>query len=295
MNASPLHRTPLDQGEPAWLPRLQGFLHHWHSRLGRIGLLSAMTFGICVFSALTTFTIVTTFQGLDAYLTPVNLIIPVLTPMLITPPVAGPILTVLDYNRRLGERYRYLAEHDVLTGVLNRHGLFLGGPPPQAGQLVVVADLNEFKQVNDTHGHAAGDEMLKAVAHALRQRFGERARIGRTGGDEFVVITDGDTPQTPEQLAAPMPGGGLIGRVSLGYARLRSGDMADLETAIARADEAMYRAKRNEATARGRPEPRHRPPMVRAEDRGPSPSAEFRAGAPPFPPDDEPARPEAAG
>lgn len=86
------------------------------------------------------------------------------------------------------------AAGDPLTGLLNRRAVY-----QQIEQLltahrdlhvhlaVAVVDLDDFKQLNDSHGHAIGDEALVAVAHALRAGAGENAVVGRLGGEEFLL------------------------------------------------------------------------------------------------------------
>ncbi len=86
-------------------------------------------------------------------------------------------------------------QHDVLTGLLNRAGLqtWLSRALAQArtepsGLLVLVGDLDGFKQINDTRGHAAGDRLLQEVAARLQGSVRARDAVARMGGDEFVVV-----------------------------------------------------------------------------------------------------------
>ena len=93
------------------------------------------------------------------------------------------------------ERLRHIADHDALTGLYNRrrfeqeldrhivHGRRYG----MDGALLVI-DLDRFKQVNDGHGHSAGDRVLAAVASVLRARLRESDILARFGGDEFAVL-----------------------------------------------------------------------------------------------------------
>lgn len=88
---------------------------------------------------------------------------------------------------------------DSLTGLFNRDGLeqrvpqVLNATQPENWTTLYLLDLDNFKEVNDTRGHLLGDELLKEVADILRKIFFEKAYIGRIGGDEFLVITYGDT------------------------------------------------------------------------------------------------------
>jgi len=86
-----------------------------------------------------------------------------------------------------------LANHDMLTGLPNRRALMNQLTRALAGGPVAVAhvDLDKFKEINDTYGHAAGDAALKHTAAAMQEVFGEGALCGRLGGDEFVGLIEG--------------------------------------------------------------------------------------------------------
>src|SRR5690606_30011029 len=102
--------------------------------------------------------------------------------------------------------YARLALHDHLTGLPNRgHFHAVAGTrcaDGETGQLVVLAaiDLDGFKQVNDLHGHEAGDMLLQECARRMRAALGERHMLARLGGDEFSVLFDEGT--TPDQAEA---------------------------------------------------------------------------------------------
>jgi diguanylate cyclase (GGDEF)-like protein/PAS domain S-box-containing protein len=101
------------------------------------------------------------------------------------------------------ERQRYIdqlawqASHDELTGLLNRGALLaslrerIGGSGPALPLGLLYLDINNFKLVNDSLGHEVGDEVLRVVARRLREQVGAEDRIGRIGGNEFLVVLDG--------------------------------------------------------------------------------------------------------
>jgi len=99
-------------------------------------------------------------------------------------------------------RIAYLAQHDILTGLANR-ALFTEKLDEAskrqkrhgAGFTVLMLDLDKFKAVNDTLGHAAGDELLRQVAARLRGSLRETDVLARLGGDEFAIIQEGETDQ----------------------------------------------------------------------------------------------------
>ena len=99
----------------------------------------------------------------------------------------------VEFQRKLEDSR--MAEFDSLTGLANRHrmdnrlnGLLGAFKTANRSCAIMMLDLDRFKQVNDTMGHPAGDELLKQVAKRLRSIIGESGEIGRLGGDEFQVI-----------------------------------------------------------------------------------------------------------
>ena len=153
---------------------------------------------------------------------------------------------------------RRLADRDPLTGLANRRALpeVLRSVQPYGAQLIFF-DLNDFKKINDEHGHQAGDACLARFAHALTQCFRPSDAIVRYGGDEFVVVATGLTETAAYERADSVrarvgsPGGGLLPiKFAVGIGRLEPG--GNPEEALREADEAMYRAKRKRAPARAR-------------------------------------------
>ncbi len=100
------------------------------------------------------------------------------------------VLELVDRSARFAEE----ATYDPLTGVHNKRiiGRLLGRLHPD--DTVVVIDLDLFKEVNDTHGHLAGDEVLRRFGAALRGTLRASDRAGRYGGEEFVVVLSGSDP-----------------------------------------------------------------------------------------------------
>lgn len=149
------------------------------------------------------------------------------------------------------------ASTDPLTGVLNRRGLdarmvALVGLARRSGRplSLVALDVDHFKRINDTHGHGAGDDVLRRLAASLQARVRRSDVVARIGGEEFVVLLpDTDVPgaQTIAQAllqAVAEQEDPVVGRVTIsaGVAGLR-GPEEEPVTFIARADAALYRAK----------------------------------------------------
>ncbi|GAA4363600.1 hypothetical protein GCM10023176_60440 [Micromonospora coerulea] len=168
---------------------------------------------------------------------------------------AGLALFCWDQYRLYVARYELTALHrstlrDPLTGLANRAGL--ADAWTQLAALrpwVVVVDLDGFKPVNDTHGHAAGDQVLTAVASRLRSVHGVAARLG---GDEFAALLLDPNPAAAARhlaaaIAAPvrLPSGMAVSvTASIGLA---PANPAGLAAALADGDAAMYRAKTTRA------------------------------------------------
>ena len=113
--------------------------------------------------------------------------------------VVGAVLVFHDMSRerQYATRLAHLASHDPLTGLLNRREferrlsmVLADGAQPGVNHAVLYLDLDQFKLVNDTCGHAAGDELLRQIAVILRPRLREGDTLSRLGGDEFGVLLE---------------------------------------------------------------------------------------------------------
>ncbi len=110
---------------------------------------------------------------------------------------------------RAAEALRHSALFDPLTGALNRRGLSHGLDEQHApdaatvvgGLAVLALDLDHFKQINDEHGHQAGDRVLRTFSDTVRRYIGQDDLFARTGGEEFVVVSAGLDCDQAWQLA----------------------------------------------------------------------------------------------
>lgn len=168
-------------------------------------------------------------------------------------------LVVLELVARLEHQVevaRLKASTDPLTGIKNRRAFDLLSETCFAAMptlSVVLIDLDHFKRVNDGHGHAAGDAVLKAVAHRLQGALRDSDVLARLAGDEFVVLLSGASAaralSVAERLRQAIAAGpiSIVGAevwvtVSVGVATRKPRDRGVHEL-IARADRAMYRSK----------------------------------------------------
>ncbi|GAB2588265.1 hypothetical protein Aab01nite_48980 [Paractinoplanes abujensis] len=182
------------------------------------------------------------------------------------PAVDGLVVTIRDVTerRRLENDLAHQAFHDALTGLANR-ALFqnrLEHAATFAAErrhevAVLFVDLDDFKEVNDSLGHAAGDQLLTVVGRRITEAVGPMSTVARTGGDEFAVLIDhvggGDEPERIAELivavlAQPIEvidatgATHLVnGAASVGLAT--SGEAAGISELLRRADVAMYGAK----------------------------------------------------
>ncbi len=162
-----------------------------------------------------------------------------------------------EQNRQLEEATRslaHLSSHDALTGLPNRRyfDTFLADAKETGTVSFLHVDLDRFKDVNDTFGHAAGDDVLMLAASRLQALLQEAEFAARIGGDEFVIVTHGAedrvrtlAEQTLAALFDPMALGHGICRIggSIGVAT-RTGTDVPLRQLLAHADTALYEAKR---------------------------------------------------
>jgi diguanylate cyclase (GGDEF)-like protein len=168
----------------------------------------------------------------------------------------GAVASYDDVTARVEQdrRVRHEADHDSLTGLANRRALerTLDASLARAGARarsvgVIMLDLDGFKAINDTHGHAAGDRALREVASRLQRCVRERDLVARLGGDEFVVVlTDlggrsgavqDSVSRIHEALLEPFEAMTLSSAIGVAIFPSDGGTAADL---LAHADRAMY-------------------------------------------------------
>ncbi|MRG58174.1 EAL domain-containing protein [Phyllobacterium sp. SYP-B3895] len=173
--------------------------------------------------------------------------------------VTGSVLVVQDVTnaRNLQRELSHAATHDTLTGLLNRRAFEVATASilasPDRRHALLYIDLDRFKMVNDTLGHAAGDALLKLATASMNSVLPHDAVIGRLGGDEFAAVLPSANPEDTKAIAerlieeirkVRLEWDGKLQEIgaSVGIAFLDDPNLT-LNEAVARADAACYAAK----------------------------------------------------
>ena len=173
----------------------------------------------------------------------------------------GAVMRDISVRKRETEKIRYLAEHDTLTGLANRNKLHerLGATLAEAEAkrcevAFLMMDLDKFKQINDTLGHACGDQLLCGVAERLSALAEGNCLVARLSGDEFAIVVSGaDAVDRAKELAERISVALSKSPFTIGVRQLRVGgsigvatfpkDCATADELLGNADIALYQAK----------------------------------------------------
>ncbi len=169
------------------------------------------------------------------------------------------LLAEIEERKRMEKELHHLATTDPLTGALNRRHFFeLAEQEFDRSQRynrkisIILFDVDHFKEINDTYGHVAGDQLLKTIAERFIQNLRQMDIFGRYGGDEFVILlpeTDIDQArQAAERIhqavtldSVETSRGTIPIQISIGVASLNNSD--DMEKLLIKTDQALYKAK----------------------------------------------------
>lgn len=171
------------------------------------------------------------------------------------------LLLILQRNSIKQKQMKEIASKDGLTQLYNKVGTeqlireWLNSANSKSGGVLMMMDVDYFKQINDTYGHAVGDRVLYKIGHLLKSSFRENDIVGRIGGDEFLIFMKGITSEafairrmeSLQQYLREMPMEELKGHIltcSMGAAFMPK-DGIDFENLYKHADEALYMTKRN--------------------------------------------------
>lgn len=227
---------------PMGLSRLEASALTSVRRWGTPGLILRVSLGAVVASMLLTAALMVLVVGPAAGSFLPGLLVGTLVPAVVAPPIITVIARLVARLDETGQLLVEAAITDPLTGIYNRRGFFDGfdattvDPGPLA---VAMIDVDDFKQLNDRFGHAAGDAILRHMAQWLEAHAEDRGAVARLGGDEFVMVAPAKLIgrlQTYEHLmAATIDYSATIGTAPIEEDGLRS--------ALAEADAELYRHK----------------------------------------------------
>jgi diguanylate cyclase (GGDEF)-like protein len=193
----------------------------------------------------------------EAYTT--GILIAVIVPSIVAPLAVSSLIWLIVRNHRLLVEVDRLANHDDLTGLMNRRAFFgrarerMADATGEHAVALALADLDHFKAINDSFGHDAGDRALRHVAQEIARYAPKDALVARIGGEEFAILFDWtslpDARAMMERVgqavaASPCPVEGdarVAVTVSIGVAI--AGAERDVDALLKRADAAMYAAK----------------------------------------------------
>ena len=167
-------------------------------------------------------------------------------------PLYGIAMLLIHFQDGFLDRMTRIAMTDNLTGLMNRRAFFDAVEAAEDGALLII-DIDHFKDVNDRHGHAVGDAVLKAMTDHLKRNIRATDLLGRVGGEEFGVFLFGADSLEVDTIGARLSRGFILYNeevkspvkvtMSIGAAySLMSGSLAEL---YKNADEALYAAKRS--------------------------------------------------
>ena len=165
-------------------------------------------------------------------------------------------------ERKLTQQLSYQATHDALTGLVNRQEferrlsrVLQSAREDHTEHALMFLDLDHFKQVNDTSGHAAGDELLRRIAVLFKHAIRQRDTLARLGGDEFGLLLERCTMQQAESIAKELlqhintfvlDWSGVPHKVGLSIGMVViNQDTVSLSMVLSAADAACYESKRN--------------------------------------------------
>ncbi|MDP1681107.1 MAG: diguanylate cyclase, partial [Burkholderiales bacterium] len=178
--------------------------------------------------------------------------------------IIGAVMVFHDVTteRQLTQQLSYQATHDALTGLVNRQEferrltrVLQSAKTDHTEHALMFLDLDHFKQVNDTSGHAAGDELLRQIAALLKQAIRQRDSLARLGGDEFGLLLERCSMQLAESIAKDLlhhinafvlDWSGIPHKVGMSIGMVAINQNSDsLSAVLSAADAACYESKRS--------------------------------------------------
>ncbi len=179
--------------------------------------------------------------------------------------VAGPVTWVIESYRHkandalarlqlVKDELEHQANHDTLTGILNRRS-FIAGVADKTDGVLISIDVDHFKRINDTYGHTAGDRALVQITQAISNAVRESDLFARLGGEEFAVFANDASYDNAKDLAERIrlavnavdfsPEEGVHHELSVSIGSAFGSESKDFDAMVAIADQRLYYAKEN--------------------------------------------------
>ncbi|WP_316859108.1 GGDEF domain-containing protein [uncultured Cohaesibacter sp.] len=198
---------------------------------------------------------------LHGYMNHTSVVIATIVPTV----VAGPVTWFVESYRQkandalarlqvLKDELEHQANHDTLTGILNRRS-FIAGVADKTDGVLISIDVDHFKRINDTYGHAAGDMALVQITQAISNAVRESDLFARLGGEEFAVFANDASYENAKDLAERIrlsvnavdfsPEEGVHHELSVSIGSAFGSESKDFDAMVALADQRLYYAKEN--------------------------------------------------
>jgi diguanylate cyclase (GGDEF)-like protein len=186
-----------------------------------------------------------------------SMLVSLIIPLLVAPPAYGYVAWLSWKLQRANRALDQLAHRDVLTGLLNRRAFVEQAEQSLSkwgSHMLVMADIDHFKRINDTMGHAAGDLALQHAAKLLDSMAPDSAIVARVGGEEFAMLLPVTEAQDAAVLAlveamrerleqVPFIAAAGLTEMTASFGLARSVQDERLDSLLCRADQALYAAK----------------------------------------------------
>jgi len=247
----PLSHEP--DAEPAWLRRLSRFV----LRHGMRRSIVLLTLVVATLAVLISETVISVLGHGDHLLAALSAS---LCSLVLTPLLGAPVLRLVFHLEAARSKLNALAIQDDLTGVYNRRH-FMAVVQGEWGRAqryhtpaaLLLIDADQFKHINDNHGHLCGDELLRQIAGAIAGSLRQPDVLARFGGEEFIVFLPHTDPlgaldvaerirERVQAIGVDWAGQRVATTVSIGVAHFRP-DLLSLDWTIHEADTALYAAK----------------------------------------------------
>ena len=223
-------------------------------RFGQIKLTIMITIVAILFAEILTWIISQIFSL--AYPIPSEPLLTLLVTAIVTPFIAWYVLKYLFFIKRMEQKMHHLATYDPLTHFYTRQAFFIQAQKryrDAPSYAVAFIDVDDFKSINDTYGHAYGDNVLVDIGKRFAQTLGDDCLIGRIGGEEFALVMETDAPSMQGQMETlrhavtqsriPYHTTPFGYTISIGIFENKTPSILTIDDALSRADQALYRAK----------------------------------------------------